>query len=365
MKSFARVHGMCVLMGLAFAATAHASGDGSPQFDPSAPPAKLLSEYRFFADGAKQVPNAGVIPYGINSPLFSDYTEKHRFVYVPAGETAKYDARDVFSFPVGSVIIKSFGYLNDIRDPSKGKRVLETRLLAHTNAGWVGLPYVWNADGTDAALKVAGTTVDVEWIHYDGSLRTNNYIIPNMNQCKGCHEQSGSLQPLGPKARNLNREFDFGAGAENQLAYWTKAGILEGAPDDPEDAPRLAEWTEPATGTVAERARAYLENNCMHCHNPNGPGNTTGLDLTYDQDDPLKYGVLKPPVAAGRGAGHALFDIVPGKPDDSILYNRLASTDPGIMMPELPRRLVDEEGLALVREWILEMEPDTVSAGRD
>jgi uncharacterized repeat protein (TIGR03806 family) len=354
-----------LVLGLALTATARAADHEPPRFDPAAPPAKQISEYRFFLDGAKQIPNTGVIPYEINSALFSDYTEKHRFIYVPAGNSAAYDDRDVFSFPVGSVIIKTFGYLHDIRDPSKGERILETRLLAHTNDGWVGLPYVWNADATDATLRVAGTTVDVEWIHYNGSRRTNNYIIPNMNQCKGCHEQAGKLQPLGPKARNLNREFDYGAGPVNQLTHLTRSGVLTGAPADPADAPRLAEWTDPATGGVAERARAYLENNCMHCHNPHGPGNTSGLDLTFDQSDPLKYGVLKPPVAAGRGAGHALFDIVPGKPDDSILYIRLASTDPGVMMPELPRRLVDEEGLALVREWILQMEPDTVSAGQD
>ncbi len=347
------------------AAFAHGEDGVSPRFDPAAPPAKLLSDYGFFKDGANQVPNDGVVPYTINSPLFSDYTEKHRFVFVPKGASAEYDAREPFSFPVGSVLIKTFGYLNDIRDSSKGERIIETRLLAHTNEGWVGWPYLWNADATEATLKIAGTTVDVEWIHYDGSTRTNNYIVPNLNQCKGCHEQAGLLQPLGPKARNLNREFDYHTGPENQLTHWTRAGILAGAPSDPAQAPRLAEWTDTATGTVAERARAYLENNCMHCHNPKGPGNTTGLDLTYDQADPLKFGVMKPPVAAGRGAGTALFDVVPGKPDESILYNRLASTDPGIMMPELPRRLVDAEGLALVREWILDMKSDSLSAGRD
>jgi uncharacterized repeat protein (TIGR03806 family) len=186
-----------------------------------------------------------------------------------------------------------------------------------------------------------------------------------MNQCKGCHEQAGVLGPLGPKARNLNREYDYGAGSVNQLSHWNAVGILRGAPADPADAPRLAEWTDPATGSLDDRVRAYLDNNCMHCHNPHGPADTTGLFLTYDQDDPLKYGVMKPPVAAGRGAGIGHFDIVPGKPDESILYIRLASTDPGVMMPELPRRLVDDEALAMIREWILEMKPDTVSAGRD
>jgi uncharacterized repeat protein (TIGR03806 family) len=346
-------------------ALAAAEEPGPVHFDPAAPPARQISEYYFFKDAAHQIPNDGVIPYDINSPLFSDYTSKHRFVYLPQGAAAEYDPRDPFSFPVGSVLIKTFGYLHDIRDASKGERIIETRLLMHTSDGWVGQPYLWNADTTEATLKVAGTTVDVEWTHFDGATRTNNYIVPNSNQCKACHEQAGKLMPLGPKARNLNVDFAYTGGTENQLVHWSTLGILHGAPADPAQAPRLAHWPDPSTGSLDARARAYLENNCMHCHNPKGPGNTTGLDLTFDQRDPLKFGVMKPPVAAGRGAGHAFFDLVPGKPDESILLFRLASTDPGIMMPELPRRLVDDEAVAMLREWILSMKDDGTAPGQD
>lgn len=350
---------------IAAAALPCAAEPGPVSVDPAAGPARKISEYNLFKDPAKQIPNEGVVPYDVNSPLFSDYSNKHRFVYVPNGTQAQYDPREPFAFPVGSVIVKTFGYLHDIRDASKGERIIETRLLIHTNDGWIGNSYYWNEDVTEATLKVAGTTTDVEWIHYDGSTRTNNYIVPNANQCKACHEQAGKLMPLGPKARNLNRDFDYPGGTENQLAHWSKRGILAGAPSDPAQALRLADWSDPASGSLNDRARAYLENNCMHCHNPNGPGNTTGLDLTFDQHDPLKFGVMKPPVAAGRGAGNMFFDIVPGKPDESILIYRLDSTDPGIMMPELPRRLVDDEAVKMLREWIIEMDGTGASAGQD
>ena len=95
--------------------------------------------------------------------------------------------------------------------------------------------------------------------------------------------------------------------------------------------------------------------NCAHCHNPDGPARTSGLDLRYTQDDPSKVGFWKTPVAAGRGSGGRLFDIVPGKPDESILMYRLESMEPGIMMPELGRRLVDTAGVSLVREWIAKL----------
>jgi hypothetical protein len=116
-------------------------------------------------------------------------------------------------------------------------------------------------------------------------------------------------------------------------------------------------WNDPNTGTLAERARAWLEMNCAHCHNPAGPAQQSGLDLRMAQADLTRGGLWKSPVAAGRGSGGRWYDIVPGKPDASILVYRIASTEPGVMMPELGRRLVDEEGLALVREWIASL-PD-------
>jgi hypothetical protein len=67
-------------------------------------------------------------------------------------------------------------------------------------------------------------------------------------------------------------------------------------------------------------------------------------------------GVNKPPVAAGRGSGGHKYDIVPGQPEASILYHRMASTDPGVMMPELGRQRVHEEALALIHDWIQAME---------
>lgn len=345
-----RIRLSVICMGCICCSTVFALTD-SVHVDEDAPFPKKLSEYNFFKDGARQIPNDGVVPYDVNSPLFSDYTTKHRFLWLPQGASATYDEDDVFAFPVGTVLIKTFGYLKDLRDPSRGEDVLETRLLIHRRDGWVGLPYVWNEEKTDADLKVAGGTIDVEWLHYDGSKRTNNYILPNMNECKSCHKQEDELLPLGPKARNLNRDFEYAEGVANQLAHWESIGYLKGAPHA-DDAPRLPVWNDPATGTLDARARAWLEVNCMHCHNPKGAANTTGLDLSYAQSDHRKIGIMKPPVAAGLGSGGLKFDLVPGKPEESILVYRLESTNPGVMMPELPRRLVDEEGAKLIRDWV-------------
>lgn len=316
-----------------------------------------LSEYGLFiGNGSTQEPLPGVIPYDLNSPLFSDYAEKFRFVKLPDGTSAEYRDNEVFSFPVGTLIAKTFAYLADARNPAGPRRLLETRILKHEADGWVGLPYIWNKEQTEAVLEVAGDTVDVAWIDGEGHERTNNYIIPNANQCKGCHKLGDDLLPIGPKARHLNRDFTYVHGSENQLAYWTRIGTLAGAPA-PKDAPRLAVWNDPSTGSLDERARAWLEMNCAHCHNPQGPAKNSGLDLLASQRSPTQFGIFKTPVAAGRGTGGHDFDIVPAKPDESIMMFRIRSMDAGIMMPELGKRLIHEEGAELVRQWIAAMPP--------
>jgi uncharacterized repeat protein (TIGR03806 family) len=315
------------------------------------PPERLSAYGLFVGDLASQEPDAGVIPYDLNSALFSDYAIKYRFVKLPPGGTAVYSRDDVFDFPVGTVIAKTFAYPRDARDPSLGRRLIETRILKREPDGWVGLPYIWNREQTDATLELAGDTIDVEWIHTDGRARANNYIVPNANQCKGCHLAGDAVVPIGPKARHLNRSFTYTTGTENQLVHWMNASALTRAPA-PAEAPRLAAWDDPNSGSLDARARAWLEINCAHCHNPRGPARNSGLDLLFSQRNPTSYGIYKAPVAAGRGSGGREFDIVPGQPDQSIFTYRIASTDAGIMMPELGKRLVHQEGLALIREWI-------------
>jgi hypothetical protein len=106
---------------------------------------------------------------------------------------------------------------------------------------------------------------------------------------------------------------------------------------------------------LPDRARAYLDVNCGHCHNPHGFAGNSGLYLDLEQTDMSAVGVGKRPVAAGRASGGLEFSIVPGDPDHSIIVHRMASTEPGVMMPQLGRSLVHAEGLALVRAYVAAM----------
>jgi uncharacterized repeat protein (TIGR03806 family) len=235
-------------------------------------------------------------------------------------------------------------------------QLIETRVLVRRSNGWEAFPYVWNAAQTEADLARTGDVLPLQLVSDDGAHEAFNYVVPNENQCAGCHVvdlNTKAIAPIGPKARHLNRDYDYAAGAENQLVHWTKLGLLSGAPDAA-SAPKNADWRD-VKQPIEARARAYLDVNCGHCHNAKGPANTTALDLTAFAESDRHLGVCKPPVAAGRGTGDHIFDIVPGKPADSILPYRMLSNEPGVMMPEQGRTTTHREGVELIEQWITAM----------
>jgi uncharacterized repeat protein (TIGR03806 family) len=284
-----------------------------------------LSDFRFFS-GDK--PNARVMPYALTTPLFSDYADKDRYVFVPTGQRATFDAAGKIQFPVGSAIVKTFRH---------GAVKIETRVLLHRASGWVALPYVWQGD--EAVLKRAGARMEVA---FRG--KPVGYAVPNVNQCKECHQSGASIVPIGPKASNITAD---------QLARWRTAGMLTGSANV---AP-MPRWDD-AKAPLDARARAYLDVNCAHCHYPKGAASNSGLVLTWGTTGRTALGIGKTPVAAGRGSGNMNYAIAPGDPAHSFMLYRLKSTEPGIAMPELGRSMTHEEGVKLLTDWIAAMPKD-------
>lgn len=397
------------LLALVLAACSRESAPSAPVFHEDGFPA-TLSEWNLLstANGVLTL-SPGVTPYDLATPLFTDYALKLRTVTMPKGASATYRAEDAFDFPVGTIISKTFYYpqagdewTGDVAvgpnpNVANGKmalggvRLIETRLLVHRKEGWVAIPYVWNDEQTDALLHRTGATQKLTLHRPDGREEPFAYVVPNQNQCAGCHATNNTtrkMSPIGLKARHLNKPSTFVAGT-NQLGYWVDAGLLTGAPilrdaarsaapqdegasrptlhpEEPSQSegvtkdagtliPRNAVWTD-ETESLDARARAYLDANCSHCHSDVGPADTSGLDLRPSIPFGPKYGACKTPVAAGGGSGGRPFDIVPGDPDDSIFIYRLQTTEPGNMMPELGRSTNHEEGVALIAEWIAAME---------
>ena len=314
-----------------------------------------LSDYGFFEKPLeKHIPKKNVIPYDIASPLFSDYSGKMRFIQVPQDSKILFDEQSNFIYPENTFLIKTFFYLADIRDMGSKKHLIETRVLKNTPSGWVSFPYVWNENQTDAKLSLAGARITASWTHYDGKPLEILYSVPNINQCKNCHTLNNIQQPIGPKIRNLNFDLVYGDGIQNQLKKWISIGMLETISDF-DILPRTVDYSNEKDGTINERARAWLDINCAHCHGRGRPAESSGLFLEYEEDNHTALGVYKTPVAAGRGSGGRMYNIVPGHPEESILVYRINSVDPGIMMPELNRKLIHKEGLELIQTWIREM----------
>ena len=321
--------------------------------------------------------NENVLPYDLNTPLFTDYALKMRAVWIPDGKPVVYSANEEFEFPVGTIISKTFHYEKapgwsdaDFRVvraeresalDNKGQldldnyTLIETRLLVRYEEGWRAYPYVWNAAQNEAWLEVAGDVRKLSLVDEFGSLDFL-YVIPDSNQCAGCHapdHTNAAIRPIGPKARHLNRSYNYGEIEANQIEHWQALGVLR---DVGGSIPTSVRWHKPGQSTIEERARAYLDINCAHCHNSAGAADTSGLHLNIEAPLDRNFGVCKSPTAVGQGSGDRLYDIYPGKPEESILIYRMNHTDPAIAMPELGRSTVHTEGVRIVSEWITGLE---------
>lgn len=297
----------------------------------------LLSDYGFF-DGSPDRPSRRLRPYTLITPLFSDYAIKARFVYQRRSARGVANGDGMLRLPVGSALIKTFSF----RQPDGTMRTVETRVLLHRASGWVALPYIWRADGSDADLALAGRRMPVTLVDDAGATRTISYAVPNRNQCKTCHQRDEVVEPIGPMVRNTI--IDGGSDIR----------ILPDADFAIGNFLRMPRWDDPSE-PLALRARAYLDVNCAHCHNPHGSASNSGLFLEYDRPGGMEMGLWKRPVAAGRGSGGMDYAIYPGRPAESFLLYRMRSLDPGIAMPEIGHSLVHDEGVSLIEAWIASM----------
>ncbi|WP_420468120.1 parallel beta-helix domain-containing protein [Panacagrimonas sp.] len=357
-----------------------------------------LDQYGLFADAADPTRNAngGGVPYELNSALFSDYSSKYRFLFIPPGQQAVYrdrsaGATETLDFPVGTVIAKTFAFR---REDGAGnllsQDVVETRLLikrqqSDGSAVWGGLPYVWSgsSDARVAQLQVEGGSASVTYDYLDPDPEVRDaggnrkrytgavaaYRVPAALNCLTCHagdDREAGSAPIGPKARLLNRDHSYaGMGVVNQLQYLRDQGLLSGLPADIAMVDRSARWNVPGSSgelpdsaaDVHARARAYLEVNCMHCHQPAGSGSNSGLFLDAYRTVDVRYGICKKPVAAGRGSGGKRFDIIPGDSAGSILPFRMASAAAGVKMPPIARSVVHGEAVAMIDSWVQDVLP--------
>ncbi len=313
-----------------------------------APAYKKLSEYAFFSIAKNELkPKQGVIPYTMINQMFNDNLLREKFLFLPEKGVMVYDSIAALAMPIGSCLINTAYYLNN--GNLNERKNIETQLLMHRKTGWEALEYIWNDEQTDAELSLIGDIKNLAWKNEKGTEMKVEYILSSKHQCKNCHWDKDRLTPIGFRAGNLN----LASNGVNQLDSWKKQGILSNLPES-NATPKFADWRD-TSHPIFTRVKSYFDINCAHCHNTNGSANFCGLFLNRENENMETYGVYKSPTSAAKGSCNLKNDIVPGKPGESIVICRMASTDLKIKMPPLGRATNDNEGVALIIEWIAQM----------
>ena len=327
----------------------------------------LLSQSGAFVDVRELIPAGGVVPYAVNSPFWSDGSVKRRWIALPADDDGELDAESEqirfattgeWRFPPGTVLIKHFELPIDERDPSITRR-LETRLLVVREDGDVyGVTYKWRDDNSDAELLSERLSETITITEADGGARTQVWTYPSSNDCRTCHTtNAGGV--LGVNTRQLNRDFAYRVGVENQLAAWSSAGMFDASLDAPQiaDLARLAGLTDSTAG-LELRVRSYLDANCAHCHRPGGV--RAEFDARFDT--PLsEQGLVDGALFSTFGIEGAAV-VKPGDLDRSMLYRRVSSAGSDAM-PPLGRAVVQQAAVEAIGAWITELSPPAEEGG--
>lgn len=340
---------------------------------PGAFPA-LLSQTGAFADVRILTPGAALLPFDLNTPLWSDGAVKRRWVAVPndgapygAGERVSFAPAGEWTFPAGTVFVKLFELPVDDTDPSVRKR-LETRFLVRdASGGVVGVTYRWRADGSDADLLPDGGPdsgpSEVVAIRTATGTRTQTWYYPSRADCLRCHNAAAGFV-LGVKTRQLNRPFTYPPGGvtDNQIRTWNHLGLFDPAPNEA-DIPGFTRMfaLNDASASLHDRARSYIDANCADCHRPGFFQQHGTFDARYDT--PFEdQGILNGAVfnSVGIPGGRV---VVPGDVSKSVLHARVASADAGVRMPPLAKNEVDAEAVALLAAWIESLGAQPSSGG--
>jgi uncharacterized repeat protein (TIGR03806 family) len=337
--------------------------------DESAKFPRKLSQTGIFGSTKDHKVAPGVIPYSVNAQLWSDHAVKERFIAIPGNGRIGVDeitypqpspgAPPGWRFPDGTVLVKTFSMEMERGNPKSRKR-LETRLLhfqkfpgtqEYGDQYWRGYTYVWNDDQTDAVLLDEKGADKLLKIKVGKKVVEQNYRFPSRAECTLCHTNAAKFA-LGVNTMQMNRDHNYNGVDANQLATLEHIGLFKKKlPAAPEKLPNLADYQDEKQ-SVAVRARSYLHSNCAHCHVKWGGGNA---EFKLLSTLPLKdLGIVNTPPA------HGSFDVkdarllVPGHPEQSIIYHRMNLTGLG-RMPHIGSRVVDELGRKVVRDWIKQL----------
>nr|WP_321225226.1 fibronectin type III domain-containing protein [uncultured Psychroserpens sp.] len=286
-----------------------------------------LSELNIFVGNLENLePTPFAFEYDLNSTLFSDYSHKQRFIVLPAGEKMIYNGDGLPLFPNNTLIAKTFYYNNNETDLSQGKHIIETRVLIKIDGLWQTGDYKWNENQTEAVLNPNSSIVPVTWIDNNGETNSIDYVIPSDNQCFTCHRTNEQKRPIGPRLRTLN----FNVDGVNQLQSLIDNQLLDGL-SSPSNVTILPKWDD-INYSLEDRARAYLDINCAHCHTEGGYCETQSiLRLDYETTF-IDSNILER--------------------KNSIIFRVSSSFQPGLTMPWIGTTVLHDEGVELILDYL-------------
>lgn len=319
------------------------------------PPA-LLSQVGAFSNLVTLAPGAGVIPYTVNSPLWSDNAAKRRWLAVPndgafdtAAERISFSPTNEWGFPPGTVFIKHFELPVSDANPTITRR-LETRFIVmQADGGAYGVTYKWREDGTEADLLTNGVTADYIVTNLDSTTRTQAWQFPSRLDCLNCHN-ANARSVLGLKTHQLNGDLFYpNTGVtDNQLRALGHLGMF-GAPYN-EGAISGYPKAHPLTNetvSLEARVRSYIDANCAHCHRPGGV--RAHFDARYStplEAQGIVYGELDNYI---NGPEDRV--VRPGDVLHSLMHFRAGLVGP-LQMPPLAKNVADTNALAVLAAWI-------------
>jgi uncharacterized repeat protein (TIGR03806 family) len=330
-----------------------------PAYDPAKFPRKL-SESGLFQRVAGHQVQAGLIPYSVNSPLWSDGAFKSRFIALPremdkdgkeVPAKIEYRGNRGWNFPENTVLVKSFG-LETKQGDASSRKWIETRFLTKQQGEWVGYSYAWNDEQTEGVLvEKEGRDQTFAVQSADGQQRKQTWRYPSRSECMVCHSRAANFV-LGLSTAQMNKEHPYGTQTLNQLDLLAKLGLLKFNPKEKEKT-LVNPYDEAADLNL--RARSYLHANCSVCHIDAGGGNAQ-IDLEFTATDKVMNAVDVKPLHHQFNIKDARL-IAPGDPDRSVLLHRVSIRERG-QMPQLATSIVDQAAVEMLRKWILTLKKE-------
>ena len=306
-----------------------------------------LSETGLFASTRDHKVHPGLIPYSVNAPGWADGAQAARFLALP-------DDSRLGHLTNGAVLVQTLSLEREAGNPASSQRV-ETRLLTRQTGQWVGYSYRWNDGQTDATLvgaKGDEREIIIKDKHAPGGKRKQLWRYPSRPECITCHSRAANFV-LGLTDPQLNKMHDYGGISDNQLRTLKHIGVYTGTLPKSSD-PKLTDPYD-SSQTLEARARSYLHVNCSVCHVQDGGGNAK-MELGFTTKTERMNIFSARPQHDTFGIDNAML-IFPGDPDRSILYQRLSRRGRG-QMPPLVSSRIDEQAVALFRDWIRGMKPE-------